>query len=84
MYILKEFFHDKMTTNIKLQFKFDKGIQKEVIGQDYYSNNFSVHLHDFAFITLQVKLLRKSYTMKTYTMKMAHKNLVSNRHSYIS
>ena len=55
------FFHEKITTNMKQQFEFDQSIQKEMIGQQSFSNNFSVNLNDSISIILQVKLLRKSY-----------------------
>ena len=57
----ESFFHEKKTSNMKLKFEFDKSIRREMIGQQSFSNNFSINFNDSVCLTLQVKWLRKSY-----------------------
>ena len=82
------FFHEKITTNMKQQFEFDQIIQKEMIGQQSFSNNFSVNLNDSISIILQVKLLRKSYISlkrslkRSVTLKIIQTFLVRDTHSF--
>ena len=73
---------------MKQQFEFDQSIQKEMIGQQSFSNNFSVNLNDSISIILQVKLLRKSYISlkrslkRSVTLKIIQTFLVRDTHSF--
>ena len=69
---------------MKLRFEFDKSIQKEMIGQQYFSNNFSINLNDSICITLQFKFLRKSYThTHTHTHTLTHTHTHTHTHTLI-